>query len=260
MIRPVLSVFGLCLFFTSLLLVGNGKPPAGKAPVVSAPPPPRARPRILMVGDSLTVGAFGGVLRDFLIAQYGADHVAVYASCGSSPEHWLRSEPEFVTKCGYREQTPKKNIVLDFVNGRAPRRVATPKLEDLVWMYRPDTVIVQLGTNWMDRLDGGTDGKKLDYSSILDEFLGALRSRPGATHRIVWITPPDSSHFSKKTQRAVEGLIKSAARRNGFDTIISSRLTHYVLGKTGGDGVHYNSEAGTEWALAVTRELISKLR
>ena len=32
-------------------------------------------------------------------------------------------------------------------------------------------------------------------------------------------------------------------------------MTHYLVGKTGGDGIHYNEQAGTEWAKRVARKL-----
>jgi hypothetical protein len=61
---------------------------------------------VLMIGDSLTVGDFGEALQAYLLQRFGSSNVALYGSCGSSPEHWIRSGPEFITKCGYREQTP----------------------------------------------------------------------------------------------------------------------------------------------------------
>ena len=135
-----------------------------------------------MIGDSdrrlFERRKFGEVLRDFLVSTFGVRNVAIYASCGSSPEHWLRSEPTFVTKCGYREQTPKRAIVLETRH----KSVATPKLEDLVAIYRPSIVIVQLGTNWMDRLISPSPGKEAECSSILDRFVAAARSQP--------LTPP----------------------------------------------------------------------
>jgi hypothetical protein len=93
--------------------------------------------RVLMVGDSLTVGGFGDAMRDYLLRRFGSNQVAVYASCGSSPEQWLRSGPNFITKCGYREQTPQETVLYDFHNGRRPRPALTPKLEDLEAKYRP---------------------------------------------------------------------------------------------------------------------------
>ena len=252
-VRPILSLCGLCLIFVSLLFIADGKSPVSK----SLPGTRADAARILMIGDSLTVGTFGGVMHDYLVALYGTRNVAVYGSCGSSPEHWLRDEPPFVTKCGFRQQTPEETELIDFKNGRPPRRVPTPKVEDLVAKFRPNVVIVQLGTNWMDIVASPTRGKQLDFDSILDRLVNAIRSSRTVS-RIIWITPPDSSHFTPRTQRTVERILKSAAARDHFETVISSRLTHYIPGKTGGDGVHYNEEAGTAWAHAVARQLGGK--
>jgi hypothetical protein len=76
-----------------------------------APFPSVSGSRVLMVGDSMTVGGFGEAMQDYLLKRFGSGNVALYASCGSSPEHWIRSGPSFVTKCGYREQTPRSSIL-----------------------------------------------------------------------------------------------------------------------------------------------------
>src|SRR5205823_1255615 len=182
----------------------------------------------------------------------------VYASCGSSPEQWLRAEPIFYTKCGYREQTPGRYIVVDFDHGRRPRAMATPKLERLIAEQRPTILIVQLGTNWMDRLMSGDSAKEAEAASYLDRFVAAAHASPGTVRQITWIMPPDSSHFSKRVQGRVEALIRRGSVRDHFDVIPSRDLTHYVPGKTGGDGIHYNSEASTEWANRVILRLKRK--
>src|SRR5712671_4276366 len=41
--------------------------------------------RVLMVGDSLTVGGFGEAMQAYLLRRFGSNNVAVFASCGSSP-------------------------------------------------------------------------------------------------------------------------------------------------------------------------------
>jgi hypothetical protein len=215
-------------------------------------------PRVLLVGDSLSVGKFGEVLGDYLVDTYGSNNVAIYASCGSSPENWLRSEPTFFSKCGYRERTPRGMVYVDFDHGRPPRHVATPKLERLIAEHRPNILFVQLGTNWMDRLISGDAAKQAETKDYLDRFVTAAHSQGGASRRIIWIMPPDSSHFSKRVQGTVESLIRSASRRDKFEVIPSRDLTRYVPGKTGSDGVHYNSEASTEWARGVITRLRSK--
>jgi hypothetical protein len=178
----------------------------------------------------------------------------VYGSCGSSPEHWLKSEPYFNTKCGFRYATPRGAAVIDYYHGHRPPAVRTPKLEDLVDQLRPTVVIVQQGTNWMDNTRPGDERQRQEREEILERIAAALRGR-----EVVWITPPDSSHFSSSVQRAVESQLLSFAGRHGYRTIVSSRMTHYIRGSTGGDGIHYNSEAGAEWARRVERELDHKL-
>jgi hypothetical protein len=214
---------------------------------------------VLMVGDSLTVGGFGEALQAYLLQRFGSNNVAVYASCGSSPEHWMRSGPKFITKCGYREQTPYTTVLYDFQNGRRPQHALTPKLEDLIEKYHPETVIVQLGTNWMDGF-AADSRSELNYGQILDHFVAAIRSEPKTVSKIIWITPPDSSRYSKTVEMRVKNLIMAAAERHSFQIIDSSRMTHYVPGRSGGDGVHYNSAAAKEWANRVTRQLDGMLQ
>jgi hypothetical protein len=262
-----------CQQMTLLLLVGfgiflqaSGAAEPGtelsgeKSPRSGDPFRPPASGRVLMVGDSLSVGGFGETMQEYLLQRFGSENVAVYASCGSSPEHWLRSGPNFVAKCGYRERTPQATVLYDFQNGRRPQPVLTPKLEDLVGKYHPTTVIVQLGTNWMDSFRANSRIAVSNDGQILDRFVAAIHTYADTVQQIIWVTPPDSSRYSSETQRMVKDLITDAARRNSFEIIDSSRMTHYVPGNSGDDGVHYNSEAANDWAILVTRELDGMLR
>src|SRR5437762_1201734 len=141
LLQPLLLLFAVVIGGGSFVLVASGKSKAPKAPQVLPP-------SILMVGDSLSVGKFGEVVQGHLARKYP---VAAYAYCGSSPEHWLSAEPSFVTKCGYRQHTIDSDVFRDFVNGRPPRPTLTPKLTKLLNKHKPTILIVQLGTNWMDR-------------------------------------------------------------------------------------------------------------
>ena len=216
--------------------------------------------RVLMIGDSLTVGPFGQSVEQYLETRLGRNNFALFGSCGSSPENWLRAEPDYYTKCGYREISPERQALIDFHDGKPPPRVRTPKVEDLIARYRPTTIIVQLGTNWMDPLmkPRGTEEDK--FSGILDNFAIALRSPPNVVKQIVWIMPPDAAAYTPAVQRTVAKLIIMAAKKNGYLLIDSRRMTHYVRGKTGGDGVHYNKDAAQPWADQVTRKLDRLLR
>lgn len=240
-LQPLLSLLAVLVGVVSFVMVASGKQKSTKTP--EGPPP-----SILMVGDSLSVGKFGEVVQGHLARKYP---VAAYASCGSSPEHWLSSEPDFITKCGYRQHTAETDVFRDFVNGRRPRPTLTPKLATLIKKHKPTILIVQLGTNWMDR--SLTDAQMSNY---LDRFVS--EARRGSVQEIIWITPPDSSRL-RKTQGKVHGLIRQAARRDGFQLVDSRGVTRYVVGKTGGDGIHYNAEASEVWARRIQDDLDSKL-
>jgi hypothetical protein len=243
LLQPVLLPLAFIIGIGSFVLVADGKPKKATKPAPNAPPP-----SVLMIGDSLSVGKFGETVQAHLALKR---RVAAYASCGSSPEHWLAAEPAFMTKCGYRERTATSDIYSDFVNGRPPRPTRTPKLADLVRKHKPTILVVQLGTNWMDR--NLTEEQMSDY---LNRFVD--EARRGPVQKIVWIAPPDSSSL-RKVQGKVHQLIRRAASRKGFDVIDSRKVTHYVVGKTGGDGVHYNSESSEAWARGIQRELDAKL-
>jgi hypothetical protein len=233
------------------LTSGNEPDTGGAARVTYGP----HRLRVMMIGDSLTVGGFGQSMQAYLLRRFGSTQVAVYASCGSSPEDWIRSGPDFVTRCGYREQTPFSSVVYDYNHGRRPRPVLTPKLEDLIPKFPPKIVIVQLGTNWMDAMESPHAGDSARYADILGRFVAAIHSRPNTVPKIIWVTPPDSSRYPRWVQRKVQYLIAAAAGSYHFRTIDSSRLTHYIPGRSGGDGVHYNYAAANEWADKVIKEL-----
>src|SRR3954465_11859661 len=243
LLQPLLLPLAFVVGIGSFILVADGK-----TKKTSKPPPDAPPPSILMIGDSLSVGKFGEVVQMHLALKH---RVAAYASCGSSPEHWLASEPAFVTKCGYRQRTSDSDIFTDWVNERAPRPTRTPKLADLVRKHKPTVLVIQLGTNWMDR--NLSDEQMSDYlSRMVDE------ARRGTVEKIVWIAPPDSARL-RKQQGRIHQLLRRAATRKGFEINDSRNVTHYVMGKTGGDGIHYNSEWSEAWAHAIQRDLDIKI-
>ncbi|CAN5477287.1 hypothetical protein BH18VER1_BH18VER1_22310 [soil metagenome] len=247
--RSVITSLALALCVGSFLLVTDGIAVAAKPRSKLAAP----ATRILLIGDSLSAGPFGEAVQQHLARRFGPQNVAAWASCGSSPENWLASEPEFYTKCGYRESTPDKPPVYrDFVDGKPPRPTLTPKIESLVRRHQPTVVIVQLGTNWMDR--NLTDAV---ISGFTHRFVTAARS--AGARQVIWIAPPDSSAF-RKVQGRVHRLLQESATRNRFEVIDSRRLTHYVPGQTGGDGIHYNTASSRDWAAKINTNLNTRLR
>ena len=239
MIRTVVVSLGLLVVIGSFVLANKFQKPQK----VSPPPSP---PKVLMIGDSLSVSGFGDVVREHLEHEFGRQNVAFFASCGSSPENWLQAERVFHTRCGYREKTPTTDVYHDYDKGKRPPPVATPKIETLIDRYKPTIVIVQLGTNWMDQTLSD------DYiRHVLARFVAAVHS--DGRRRMIWIGPPDSSRFSKVQNRIYQLIQQSVPR--GDPVIDSRRFTRYVMGKTGGDGIHYNSESGVAWAKPVNATL-----
>jgi hypothetical protein len=211
-------------------------------------------PRVLVIGDSLTVGPFGDKLEEFLIRSVGDSQVYIFASCGSSPEHWLEAEPEFRSRCGFRVKTPRKKTWLGrHENGRPPEVHSAPKVENLLSKIHPDLVIIQLGTNWFDMLaESGSETGRKKIQHLIEQFHTAVQ-RKAPRAGLVWITPPDSSRF-----RAVQSVVTDAIRdmaKNRYEVINSSKMIRYEPGKSGGDGVHLAAPAAEQWFEKVRRSL-----
>jgi lysophospholipase L1-like esterase len=211
--------------------------------------------KVLMVGDSLTVGPFGERIEEWLLQNLGPARVAVYGSCGSSPESWLAANKNFVSSCGYRETTVRRNILLDGKKGRRTQPMAAPKIESLLAAQRPEIVIVQLGTNHYDSLLKGGKGSLTELAETYEKFAKALRPPGGSVRMVIWITPPDSSRFPQWVEDESDKVISATNRRHGYYTFQSRRFTKYVPGTTGSDGVHYNDAGAAQWAAPVIRML-----
>lgn len=211
-----------------------------------------AHVKVMLVGDSLSVGGFGDAMQETLQRRFGKDAVCVFASCGSSPEDWTKGG--FVTRCGYRQTTPTQAMLHEYHDGKRPRPVKTPRLRDIMARYRPEIVIVQLGTNWMDKLAEPRHPSEAHYRGIIRDFIReARRNDPSA---IFWVLPPASAAYPAAVHEEVERWINEESRKLDFYTVNSRTLTApYRRGSTGGDGVHYSDSAGAAWARGVSGKI-----
>ena len=202
-----------------------------------------ARARILVIGDSMMVGGFGSTLLRIFQRRLGTRSVAMYASCGSSPENWLSSSPVYVTRCGYRESVNGVSKVLEYQNGHRPPPMETPKLDTLLQKHRPEVVVVQFGTNWFDSFASGVSEEEFRRKHRqMTDFYGLIGQR-----KVIWILPPDCAKFSREVQDEVRRFIFECSRSRNVKFIDSRKMTQYVMHKTGGDGVHYNGDAARAW-------------
>ena len=71
----------------------------------------------------------------------------------------------------------------------------TPKLARILASYRPAVVIVQLGTNWMDKVAASGRPDEARYRKIIADFVGELRKGASPPPAIVWVMPPASSKY-----------------------------------------------------------------
>lgn len=229
------------------------------APVLAEPASRGPLPiKVLLIGDSLSVDGFGEAMQKGLQRRFGDEQVAVFASCGSSPEDWIKGG--FVTNCGYRQTTPAGSLLLRYDNGARPRRTVTPKLRNVLSHYRPEFVIVQLGTNWMDRLSESTPPGSSYYRHIIRDFVREVR-RGNPTAVVFWVMPPSSAAYSSAVHKQVEQWINEESRKLSFYTVNSRSLTGpYRKGVTGGDGVHYSDAAGASWARGVLDKFLQAVR
>src|SRR5690606_35289598 len=94
--------------------------------------------KILYLGDSLSIGAFGQTF-DAALRSTGFQVHTVVAG-GASPYYWLKRYQPLPCTIGFWEKS-----------GASERRVgyvrAVPKLEDLMSEAKPSVVVVQTGIN-----------------------------------------------------------------------------------------------------------------
>jgi len=213
-----------------------------------------SQPAVLVIGDSLTVGPFGDYLQSYLQRRIPVSKLCIVASCGSSPENWLPETPEFITPCGFRLVSAKRNFLTKYRDGKKPLKVPTPKIPQILARFKPRIVIIQQGTNWMDELMKPHDPKGPEYKQNIRSFIREIRSRGQV--QIVWILPYDASKYSASIKDSVDRWIKECAREMNYQTIDSRAITsRYIPGKSGGDGVHLSDAAAREWASAVIKRL-----
>jgi hypothetical protein len=198
-------------------------------------------PRVLLIGDSHTVGPFGRELDSQLRASYPVWKIETYASCGSSPSWFLpgNGASGHTSACGtwFHRYDPAEPSKLESLTAAAP----TPLIGTLLASH-PDTVIVALGANMANWEKGGIFG--LDTAKALADAIVA----GGA--RCVWIGPPDEAgHMPPDAAKAQVASLNDALRQTLGDScrFIQSRTT-YSRSWPDPMQLHYPPDAAKAWA------------
>ncbi|MBF0548832.1 MAG: LysM peptidoglycan-binding domain-containing protein [Candidatus Riflebacteria bacterium] len=192
--------------------------------------------RVLLIGDSHTVGIYGTSLDQKLRTTGGK--IRTIGVAGSSPSWWLNGT---VTKCGYffKDENGAEDRPADW---RTPRK--TPILSEQINEFKPTMIIISLGANLVGSSEQG----------VRNQCNGLLNVAQTSGASIVWVGPPQSRDMAK-TNKVCEDLKKSLLPPIFF--IDSRPMTHYPA--TGGDGIHYSGSEGSaiakEWADGVFNEI-----
>ena len=140
--------------------------------------------RVLFLGDSLSMGAFGRSL-DASIRESEDVVVFTHVAGGASPYYWLRRYEPISCSIGYWEKTPSKEKRVGYIR-------AVPKVEDLMESYKPDVVVIQTGVNLYATLRSKrrTDDQNKE---LVEELIGDMcRAVQKSGAKSYWIAPPES--------------------------------------------------------------------
>ncbi|MCS6979743.1 MAG: SGNH/GDSL hydrolase family protein [Flavobacteriales bacterium] len=198
----------------------------------------------LILGDSHTVGDFGEYLHRQIHAL-GRYDVLSLGLGGAGSYHYTVPLKNFC--CGFRlrescrgESLPKNQKVRVLEEGfGASQEYVLPgfgsRLERWVEAYRPELIIVALGSN---------------FTNAHSQLLKLLRSaNPQA--RIVWVAPFRRTDYEKRL-----ALIEAAARRDGGTIVIRS---DDILGHDTLKTAHFSGTLARRWAAAIAERLKEQL-
>lgn len=218
----------------------SASPSARSSASPSASPSPRALgpgTRVLVIGDSHTVGTYGAEL-DRLLRATGA-RVETRGSAGSSPSWWLTGRP---TRCGFVARHADGSV--DEPPWNAPH--ATPLIRDLLGPEGVDLLIVSLGANM----------RKASSDVIRGEVLSFLDVASRSAARIIWVGPP-------RTRADMDDPRAMAAFAASLRALVEPRATYIdsaaFTAYAGRDGIHYSGPDGTRVARAWARRILERI-
>jgi len=197
-------------------------------------------PSILYVGDSHSYGKLGTTIEKNLSKI--SDNIVLEASCGATPSTWLGNNKFEKTVCGFWKKDGSEEI--------RTNEHQTPKFSDELAKYRPDVVIIQLGTNI------AVNAPKNATKSIVE----MMKSISATSSKCIWIGPPDANSKVVTRQRLSETniLLDTLAKENNCSYIDSLKLTSFPAKNK--EGIHYPPSLSAEWGEKVSLELLKILK
>ncbi|GMU57184.1 MAG: hypothetical protein AMXMBFR33_63300 [Candidatus Xenobia bacterium] len=191
--------------------------------------------KVLMIGDSHTVGTFGTEL-DRQLRSTGAQ-VETYGASGSSATQWANGG---TTSSGFVARHANGSVEQPQWNSRQ----SIPRLEDLIARNKPDVIIVNLGANF----------RSGDPSAQV-KSLGEIAKRHNI--KLIWVGPPKTRQDSSNSAGIEAFDQKMAAAMAPYGTYIAS--DPFTPSYSGGDGVHYSGAQGNETARSWARGVFGQI-
>jgi hypothetical protein len=203
------------------------------------------KPKILYLGDSMSIGAFGQTL-DTSLRTAGFDVHTVVAG-GASPYYWLRNYQALPCTIGFWEKSPTTERRVGYVR-------AVPKLEDLMEVAKPEVVVVQTGINLYATLRSKRRSKEENVGevrSLIEQMCASIATGGAISY---WVLPPHSheERYSRELQEELGNLMRNTVRKYDGVVFESQKVTRFVDPYPATDGIHYGPEEARGWAAKVS--------
>ncbi|MCB1066392.1 MAG: SGNH/GDSL hydrolase family protein, partial [Verrucomicrobiae bacterium] len=216
-------------------------------PIAGSSASQQGTPRVLFLGDSFSIGAFGRTL-DTRIRESGLQVFTIVAG-GASPYYWLSAYQSLPCSIGYWEKTPEEEKRLGYVK-------AVPKIEDLLTEIEPEIVVIQTGVNLYATLRSKRRPKEENVAEVrqlIDQMCYAVAKRGAKSY---WVLPPHSheARYPRDLQDELATLMKEVVKEYNGAVFESQKFTHFNDPYPSTDGIHYGAEEASVWAERVASD------
>lgn len=207
-----------------------------------------AAKKILYLGDSLSMGAFGQTL-DARLRQAGFE---VYTSVtgGATPYYWLKEFENVSSDIGHWNKTP-------VYEKRVKEIAVVPKVEDLLAQIQPDAVVVQTGVNLYSTLRSKRQTPAQAQANVEGLIAKMAQTVTAGGRKLYWITPPSShpERFPFALQTQMNELTQRVIGKYGrvFDSYAVTKFTDPFPAT---DGIHYGPTEAAAWAEIVAKDAV----
>lgn len=203
-------------------------------------------PRVLYLGDSLSIGAFGKTF-DHSMRTSGFDVHTVVAG-GASPYYWLKSYQSLPCTIGFWEKTPTSERRVGYVR-------AVPKLEDLLDIHKPKVVVVQTGINLYATLRSKRRAKPenvVEVQSLIEKMCYSIADSGAISY---WVLPPHSheDRYPKSLQDELGSIMRGVVSKYEGEVFESQQVTRFDDPYPATDGIHYGPTEARGWAQKVSQ-------